>query len=163
MCPRKDGLDGPFSPNATRPRPRRLRQAVARRHAPGPSARSTRPCRAIARLAAQAPPPNANRELIRRIRADIHRKLLCPGVNLPIEAGTCGRLGEPSRSGRGKSGTTVEGAGRPRKQENDRGKEVHSIRVKLLRGDDEATVLLVHPSRSKRAARRQISLMHASR
>ncbi len=34
----------------------------------------------------------ANRELMRRIRADIDRKLLCPGVDLPIEAGTCGRL-----------------------------------------------------------------------
>ena len=34
----------------------------------------------------------ANRELTRRIRADIDRKLLCPGVDVPIEAGTCGRL-----------------------------------------------------------------------
>ena len=34
----------------------------------------------------------ANRELMRRTRADINRKLLCPGVDLPIEAGTCGRL-----------------------------------------------------------------------
>lgn len=34
----------------------------------------------------------ANRELMRRIRADIDRKLLCPGVDLPIEADTCGRL-----------------------------------------------------------------------
>ena len=34
----------------------------------------------------------ANRELMRRIRADVNRKLLCPGVDLPIEAGTCGRL-----------------------------------------------------------------------
>ena len=34
----------------------------------------------------------ANRELMRRLRADIDRKLLCPGVDLPIEAGTCGRL-----------------------------------------------------------------------
>ena len=34
----------------------------------------------------------ANRDLMRRLRADIDRKLLCPGVDLPIEAGTCGRL-----------------------------------------------------------------------
>lgn len=34
----------------------------------------------------------ANRELMRRIRADIDRKLLCPGVDLPIEAGRCVRL-----------------------------------------------------------------------
>ena len=34
----------------------------------------------------------ANRELMRRTRADINRKLLCSGVDLPIEAGTCGRL-----------------------------------------------------------------------
>ena len=34
----------------------------------------------------------SNRELMRRTRADINRKLLCPGVDLPIEAGTCGRL-----------------------------------------------------------------------
>ena len=40
----------------------------------------------------------ANRELMRRIRADIDRKLLCPGVDLPIEAGTCGRLIAPESS-----------------------------------------------------------------
>jgi len=34
----------------------------------------------------------ANRELMRSTRADIDRKLLCPGVDLPIEAGACGRL-----------------------------------------------------------------------
>ena len=34
----------------------------------------------------------ANRELMRSTRADIDRKLLCPGVDLPIEVGTCGRL-----------------------------------------------------------------------
>ena len=40
----------------------------------------------------------ANRELMRRTRADINRKLLCPGVDLPIEAGTCGRLIWPESS-----------------------------------------------------------------
>ena len=40
----------------------------------------------------------ANRELMRRVRADIDRKLLCPGVDLPIEAGTCGRLIAPESS-----------------------------------------------------------------
>ena len=34
----------------------------------------------------------ADRELMRRIRADIDRRLWCPGVDVPIEAGTCGRL-----------------------------------------------------------------------
>ena len=34
----------------------------------------------------------ANRESMRRARADLDRKLLCPGVDLPLEAGTCGRL-----------------------------------------------------------------------
>ena len=34
----------------------------------------------------------ANRELMRSTRTDIDRKLLCPGVDLPIEAGPCGRL-----------------------------------------------------------------------
>ena len=33
-----------------------------------------------------------NREGMRRARADLDRKLLCPGVDLPLEAGTCGRL-----------------------------------------------------------------------
>ncbi len=33
----------------------------------------------------------ANRELMRRLRADIDRKLLCPGVDLPIKAGAGGR------------------------------------------------------------------------
>ena len=37
----------------------------------------------------------ANRELMRRVRADIDRKLLCPGVDLPIEAGTCGDSSRP--------------------------------------------------------------------
>lgn len=40
----------------------------------------------------------ANRELMRRVRADLNRKLLCPGVDLPIEAGTCGRLIAPESS-----------------------------------------------------------------
>ena len=40
----------------------------------------------------------ANRELMRCVRADIDRKLLCPGVDLPIEAGTCGRLIAPESS-----------------------------------------------------------------
>ena len=41
----------------------------------------------------------ANRELMRRLRADINRKLLCPGVDLPpIEAGTCGRFIAPESS-----------------------------------------------------------------
>ena len=40
----------------------------------------------------------ANRELMRRVRADLDRKLLCPGVDLPIEAGTCGRLIAPESS-----------------------------------------------------------------
>ena len=40
----------------------------------------------------------ANRELMRRLRADLNRKLLCPGVDLPIEAGTCGRLIAPESS-----------------------------------------------------------------
>jgi len=41
----------------------------------------------------------ANRELTRRSRGDIDRKLLCPGVDLPIEAGAGGRL-IPRESGR---------------------------------------------------------------
>ena len=40
----------------------------------------------------------ANRELMRRVRADLNRKLLCPGVDLPLEAGTCGRLIAPESS-----------------------------------------------------------------
>ena len=40
----------------------------------------------------------ANRVLMRRVRADLVRKLLCPGVDLPIEAGTCGRLIAPESS-----------------------------------------------------------------
>ena len=40
----------------------------------------------------------ANHELMRRVRADLNRKLLCPGVDLPIEAGTCGRLIAPESS-----------------------------------------------------------------
>ncbi len=35
---------------------------------------------------------------MRRVRADLNRKLLCPGVDLPIEAGTCGRLIAPESS-----------------------------------------------------------------
>ncbi len=34
----------------------------------------------------------ANRALMRRLRADIDRQLLCPGVDPPIEAGASGRL-----------------------------------------------------------------------
>lgn len=71
--------------------------------------------------------------------------------------------GEPSRSGRGKSRTTVERTGRLGKQENDRGKEVHSMRVKLLRGDDEATVLLVHPATLEEYARALDTLGRAER
>ena len=39
-----------------------------------------------------------NREGMRRARADIDRKLLCPGVDLPLEGGTCGRLIPPESS-----------------------------------------------------------------
>ncbi len=34
----------------------------------------------------------ANRECMRRCRNDINYMQLCPGVDLPLEAGTCGRL-----------------------------------------------------------------------
>ena len=37
---------------------------------------------------------------MRLLRADLNRKLLCPGVDLPIEAGTCGRLIAPESSRR---------------------------------------------------------------
>ena len=33
----------------------------------------------------------ANRECMRRLRSAVDYKLLCPGVDLPLEAGTCGR------------------------------------------------------------------------
>ncbi len=33
-----------------------------------------------------------NRELMCSTRADVDGKLLCPGVDLPIDVGTCGRL-----------------------------------------------------------------------
>ena len=76
---------------------------------PGPTARSARPCRAIPPLIELLRPEQrawlrrvrrriANRELMRHTRADINRKLLCPGVDLPIEAGTCGRLVWPESS-----------------------------------------------------------------
>ncbi|MCY4634079.1 MAG: hypothetical protein OXG04_06155 [Acidobacteria bacterium] len=35
---------------------------------------------------------------MRRVRVDLNRKLLCSGVDLPIEAGTCGRLIAPESS-----------------------------------------------------------------
>ena len=34
----------------------------------------------------------ANRENMRRYRRDLNYLQLCPGVDLPLEAGTCGRL-----------------------------------------------------------------------
>ena len=34
----------------------------------------------------------ANRENMRRYRRDLNYQQLCPGVDLPLEAGTCGRL-----------------------------------------------------------------------
>ncbi len=34
----------------------------------------------------------ANRENMRRYRSDLNYMQLCPGVDLPLEAGTCGRL-----------------------------------------------------------------------
>ena len=34
----------------------------------------------------------ANRENMRRYRSDINYMQLCPGIDLPLEAGTCGRL-----------------------------------------------------------------------
>ena len=37
----------------------------------------------------------ANRENMRRYRSDINYMQLCPGVDLPLEAGTCGRLISP--------------------------------------------------------------------
>ena len=39
-----------------------------------------------------------NREYMRRIRSAIDFKLLCPGVDLPLEAGTCGRWIWPQSS-----------------------------------------------------------------
>ena len=57
----------------------------------------------------------------------------------------------------------MERTGRLGKQENDRGKEVHSMRVKLLRGDDEATVLLVHPATLEEYARALDTLGRAER
>ena len=40
----------------------------------------------------------ANRENMRRYRDDINYMQLCPGVDLPLEAGTCGRLIWPESS-----------------------------------------------------------------
>ena len=40
----------------------------------------------------------ANRENMRRYRSDINYLQLCPGVDLPLEAGTCGRLIWPESS-----------------------------------------------------------------
>ena len=40
----------------------------------------------------------ANRENMRRYRGDINYLQLCPGVDLPLEAGTCGRLIWPESS-----------------------------------------------------------------
>ena len=40
----------------------------------------------------------ANRENMRRYRNDINYLRLCPGVDLPLEAGTCGRLISPERT-----------------------------------------------------------------
>ena len=40
----------------------------------------------------------ANRENMRRYRSDINYMQLCPGVDLPLEAGTCGRLIWPESS-----------------------------------------------------------------
>ena len=40
----------------------------------------------------------ANRENMRRYRSDINYLHLCPGVDLPLEAGTCGRLIWPESS-----------------------------------------------------------------
>ena len=40
----------------------------------------------------------ANRENMRRYRGDINYMQLCPGVDLPLEAGTCGRLIWPESS-----------------------------------------------------------------
>ena len=40
----------------------------------------------------------ATRKLMRGTRADVNRKLLCPGGDLLIEAGTCGRLIAPESS-----------------------------------------------------------------
>ena len=37
----------------------------------------------------------ANRENMRRYRSDINYKQLCPGVDLPLDAGTCGQLISP--------------------------------------------------------------------
>ncbi len=34
----------------------------------------------------------ANRENMRRYRSDLNYMHLCPGVDLPLEAGTCGRV-----------------------------------------------------------------------
>ena len=51
----------------------------------------------------------ANRELMRRVRADLNRKLLCPGVDLAIEAGTCGRLIGPRAAAA--SAATTDGCG----------------------------------------------------
>ena len=40
----------------------------------------------------------ANRENMRRYRAENRDKMLCAGVDLPLEAGTCGRLIWPESS-----------------------------------------------------------------
>ena len=40
----------------------------------------------------------ANRENMRRYRSDLNYLQLCPGVDLPLEAGTCGRLIWPESS-----------------------------------------------------------------
>ena len=39
-----------------------------------------------------------NAARMRRYRADVNRRLLCPGVDLPHEAGTCGRMIDPASS-----------------------------------------------------------------
>ena len=40
----------------------------------------------------------ANRENMRRYRSDLNYMQLCPGVDLPLAAGTCGRLISPERT-----------------------------------------------------------------
>ena len=60
-------------------------------------------CRERYRRVAADPERYARRQRLnaarmRRYRADINRRLLCPGVDLPHEAGTCGRMIDPASS-----------------------------------------------------------------
>ena len=51
----------------------------------------------------------ANRELMRRVRADLNRKLLCPGVDLPSKPAPAGGSSHPRAAAA--SAATTAGCG----------------------------------------------------